>query len=637
MPDVPFEQLLIRNYQSISEENWMQEVSAISEAPVIFPVQRQSQIAPLACTKEGRRLLERHFAVVLQDSPAVVIGILNPFSVTEVMHEVASAFPAKLHCPVLLTPHSFVRLASLAERDATDFKSEWGENVPDWCDALEFHPETFTDTSAIVEELWTSKVPVIPADQIDEVAKIPGVDNALMLMKTALHIWVVTANPREEMLKDRLMQREGRTPLIFAVGPQEFRRLKESLEMRSVGVVVNDELPLHVQSWGSAQKGELVYSVQKAAIQMGASDIHIDPKEDRVRVRFRIDGKLYEQSPIAKNNYTVFVRDLKIQGSMKQDVQGVIQDGAGWISVNNVRYDLRHGLTIVDGGGEAIVTRIFSSKIPDMSSLGFSLLEVKTIRWFLDQESGMVVMSGPTGSGKTTTLYSLMKEISAPDIDIVTIEQPVEKYFPDAKQISVREDGHLTFTSALRSILRHDPDVILIGEIRDAEGCSKAMEAASTGHLVFTTTHANDAASVIERLVSAFGADRMTLSEAVKLTIAQRLVPKLCRFCKRIRDIKPKDIEYFAQVDVARPIIADPVGCPACKGTGYMGRTVVMEMLPFDDAVRAMIVKKVQVEEIVTYIRNRGFKGLAEQAVTLLLTGEISLESARLFIRKPLN
>ena len=129
----------------------------------------------------------------------------------------------------------------------------------------------------------------------------------------------------------------------------------------------------------------------------------------------------------------------------------------------------------------------------------------------------------------------------------------------------------------------------------------------------------------------------MTLSEAVKLTIAQRLVPKLCRFCKRIRDIKPKDIEYFAQVDVARPIIADPVGCPACKGTGYMGRTVVMEMLPFDDAVRAMIVKKVQVEEIVTYIRNRGFKGLAEQAVTLLLTGEISLESARLFIRKPLN
>ena len=636
-PDASFEQILVQNCQAISEEDWMREVAGVPTAPTIYPVQLGTQIAPSSCTRHGRQLLEKHHAIILQDDPVLVVGILNPYSQASVREALSLYFPGRFNALVCLTPHGFVRLAALLERDAADFKPDWGCSLDSWCQALGLDSVLFEDINALVEDLWSDAFPIIPPYQIEEVAPIPKVDDALVLAHTGLHIWVVTPNPRDVALRERLLQETGRMPFLFGVSPAEFERLQHLLNSRCSPVSVSKESPLHIQSWGNYTGNDLLMNIVKAAIQMGSSDIHLDPKDERLRVRFRVDGDLFEQAPVGYGHVTELMRAIKIHGHMLQDVEGRIQDGAGWVCVKNVRYDLRYAIAVTNGGYDAVVCRIFSSKIPDMGTLGFSIQETKTLKWFLQQESGMVVLCGPTGSGKTTTLYSLLNEIDDPSLDIVTIEQPVEKYYPNAKQINVREDGNLTFTTALRSILRHDPDVILIGEIRDDEGCNKAVEAALTGHLVLTTTHANDAVGVIERLATSFKADRSTLADALKLAIAQRLVPRLCRFCKVLRDVEPEDVEYFPSLPIARPVIAERRGCSACRGTGYIGRSVIMEMLPVNEDVRAMLAAGRQSYEITKYIRDRGYLGITEQATRLLLTGEISVETAKLFIRKPLN
>jgi type IV pilus assembly protein PilB len=303
---------------------------------------------------------------------------------------------------------------------------------------------------------------------------------------------------------------------------------------------------------------------------------------------------------------------------------------------DGTRYDLRYGVTVVDGGEDAVVIRIFSSSIPDIRRIGLDGVQMKTLDWFMGLDTGMAIFSGPTGSGKTTTLYAMLRALDRPELDIVTIEQPVEKHFEPAKQITVYEEGGLTFSTALRSILRQDPDVIMVGEMRDTPSATKAVEAAMTGHLVLSTTHANSAVGVVERLTGSFGVDRVSLSCALKLSVAQRLVSRLCPACKAVRDPRASDLEHFPPVAVARPVIAERRGCSLCRGTGLMGRHLIMEMMVVDPAVREMIALNRHPTELERYCRARGFPSLVEQAAWLLQNGEISLDSASQFVERPI-
>lgn len=310
----------------------------------------------------------------------------------------------------------------------------------------------------------------------------------------------------------------------------------------------------------------------------------------------------------------------------------VQQSGSGHYDVGGARYDLRFWISILNGGRECVVTRIFSSRIPKLEELKLPDMEMRTIQWFLAQERGMLVTTGPTGSGKTTTLYACLQALDSPKRCLVTTEDPVEKFYENARQISV--NSNISYQGALAGQLRQDPDVMMVGEIRTIESAQNALQAASTGHLVLTTVHANDAVGVIERMCGSFGIDHISMSIALRLSIAQRLVSKLCPHCKVVDNAKPEDLRPFPQVDVARPVVAKKVGCPACKGTGYMGRMVIMEMLQVDDQVMSLIETKASPTVIRSHNQNRGFKSLEVQAAKLLFTGVIDIEEAKLFLTR---
>lgn len=641
-PDTSFEDIILMNHAAIQEDYWLDEVLTLGLPNHVLPPPHLPRLPAIAGTKEANVLRSKHKGIILQDSPVLVVGIFNPFAAQEVDEVLSVLFPGRSKAIVFLSPHTYSQIGALVERGTCNFTGDWGEDLEEWCASIGRAPSGYLDIGMIVEDIWFNgdlAAPVILPGQYSDAVAL-GEADALLVKKTPLHAWAITPRPFSKELYNEVMQKVGLSTIFLAVGPREFGRLKQASKAdRKNKFDISRDSELHISDWGVVTGDEVGTSrkIVYAAIEMGASDIHMEPKNQRARIRFRVDNELLEQAPLPISVYRDVLRRLKIMGVMMQDVSGVFQDGAGYVDFNGVRYDLRFSISIVNGGEEAIVVRIFNSRIPDLADLRLKENEMKVLKWFLDQETGMVVCSGPTGSGKTTLLYALLNAIDSPDLDLVTIEQPVEKFFENAKQITVYEDGKLTYGSALRSILRQDPDVIMIGEIRDNESAIKAVEASMTGHLVLTTTHANSAVGVIERLAGSFPVDRVALATALKLSIAQRLVGRLCPYCKKPRAPRAEDLEYFPPSNIARPIIAERVGCSVCRGTGISGRLLLMEMMPVDDAIREMIAVKRSPTDIEKYNRQRGFLGLIEQASYLLQTGEITLADARRFITRPLT
>lgn len=636
-PGEKFTSLMLPRHRAISEAAWADEASSIKSAPFFMPCFQSSM--PVRVDPEVRReFAEQAQAVLLQTSPVVVAAILNPFAEDIARSLLSIKYPGVPSKIVTVSPHAWVRLDALASA-SREWDGQWGESLQDWCHLLGLDPRFYLDVGSVVEELWTKhEIPVAPQGFFEEAEEIPAVEDGLVVWRTPLSVWAVSPRVLSTELREMMAQMTGRSVKLMAVGPSEFARLK-SLAVKKTGEHAAREAAasLHIQSWGAASdSSELLQRLLSSAISMGASDIHIEPKPDRARVRFRIDNEMHEQAPLNKATYFDVLRRMKIQGKMMQEKSGIIQDGAGWVMHQGTRYDLRYGVTVVDGGEDAVVIRIFSSSIPDIRAIGLDGTQMKTLDWFMGQDSGMAVFSGPTGSGKTTTLYAMLKALDRPELDIVTIEQPVEKHFEPAKQITVYEEGGLTFASVLRSILRQDPDVIMVGEMRDVPSATKAVEAAMTGHLVLSTTHANSAVGVIDRLAGSFSLDRVSLSCALRLSVAQRLVSRLCPFCKKSRPPRASDLEHFPPVSVARPVICERNGCSLCRGTGLMGRHLIMEIMVCDQAVKEMIALNRHPQEIEKYCRARGFPSLVEQAAWLLQNGEISLDAASQFIERPL-
>ncbi len=340
---------------------------------------------------------------------------------------------------------------------------------------------------------------------------------------------------------------------------------------------------------------EFVDRLLSNAIRSKASDIHVEPREDKLTIRYRVDGFLHESFPPPKEMQAAIITRLKLLSEMNIAEQRLPQDGRFNFKFENKDIDVRVASTPI-AQGEKIVLRLLDSAtlLLKMDLLGMPPENIEKFETILKQAYGMVLVTGPTGSGKTTTLYSALNFINTPDKNIVTIEDPVEYRLAGINQIQTKYQIGLTFASGLRAVLRQDPDIIMIGEIRDLETLENAVKASLTGHLVLSTIHTNDAASVVVRLMH-MGLEPYLISSCLSLVIAQRLVRKICPGCKEKVAIAPSTLSELKKkttIDLNRVKFYKGRGCSECGNIGYAGRTGLYEFLPVSKEIRQMILKE---------------------------------------------
>jgi type IV pilus assembly protein PilB len=371
---------------------------------------------------------------------------------------------------------------------------------------------------------------------------------------------------------------------------------------------------------------KLVNSLISDAVNKGASDIHIEPFEKTMRVRFRIDGQLHEMmAPPIKMRGAITSR-IKIMAELDIAEKRVPQDGRIKIRLGKKKIDLRVS-SLPTIYGEKIVMRILdkSNLEIDLTRLGFQVSALEKFLKAIESPYGMVIVTGPTGSGKTTTLYSALHKINLPHHNIMTAEDPVEYNLEGINQVNVHEEIGLTFASALKAFLRQDPNIIMVGEIRDLETGSIAVKAALTGHLVLSTLHTNDAASTINRMID-MGIEPFLVASSTNLIQAQRLIRKLCENCKKKEEIHPEVMRELGIQDEMPFEIFDPVGCPKCSNTGYKGRTGLYEVMPVSPEIREMILNRCSSTEINEQAVKEGMLTLRADGVEKLKTGWTSVE-----------
>src|SRR5687767_1687687 len=364
------------------------------------------------------------------------------------------------------------------------------------------------------------------------------------------------------------------------------------------------------------------------AYESRASDIHIEPKREHAMIRFRIDGVLHEIQRVPKLVNLAITSRLKTMCRMDIAERRRPQDGRIKTDHAGQEIELRVS-TLPTAFGEKVVMRIFDPEvmIRELAGLGFYEDELKTFADWIERPHGIILVTGPTGSGKTVTLYSALKNLASPEINITTIEDPIEMVYDEFNQTSVQPKIGITFASALRTILRQDPDIIMVGEIRDQETAQNAVQAALTGHLVFSTLHTNDASTSITRLID-LGIEPFLISSSLIGAMAQRLVRKICEDCKRNR---PLTIEESGMLNLQAPpgkriIVKEGTGCIRCRNTGYFGRTGIFEILQIDNAIRDMIDRSEDFLKIKETAVKRGMRTLRQSALRKLAEGATSFE-----------
>jgi len=373
----------------------------------------------------------------------------------------------------------------------------------------------------------------------------------------------------------------------------------------------------------------LVETIIFTALERRASDIHIEARDTEVAVKYRIDGVLqHAMQPIAKEWHSTVLSRIKVLSDLDIAERRVPQDGRFRVKYKGRFIDLRVSIMPASHGEDAVLRVLdketLSEKFQSLSLdvVGFSDLEVKRFRRYIQEPYGMVLVTGPTGSGKTTTLYAAINEIKTDEDKIVTIEDPVEYQLKGITQIPVNEKKGLTFARGLRSILRHDPDKIMVGEIRDQETAQIAIQSALTGHLVFTTVHANNVTDVIGRFIN-MGVEPYNFVSALNCIMAQRLVRVICENCKRPKNFSPAELKE-AGLDPAawsNVVLSEGAGCLECSGTGFHGRTAICELLDLTDRIREMIVDRRPTSEIKRIAREEGMITLRESGLAKIRAG----------------
>ena len=371
-------------------------------------------------------------------------------------------------------------------------------------------------------------------------------------------------------------------------------------------------------------------AVVAEAIKLGVSDIHIEPYRFSSRVRYRLDGMLQEQQHFARflhSNYGAVVTRFKIMGKLDIAERRLPQDGAIPFKIDGKVVDLRLSM-LPTASNERIVMRVLNKDAGDISleQLNFEEGDLKSLRKAIHSTQGLVLVTGPTGSGKTTTLYSILKEVSKPHLNILTAEDPVEYELDGVGQVQIKDDIGFDFGRALRSFLRQDPEIILVGEMRDKETVDIGLKAALTGHLVFSTLHTNDAPSTITRLQN-MGTPDYLISAAVTVVLAQRLARKNCSNCKEPDpDVTPSVLKEmnFSEEQISNAKVLRGKGCSKCKDSGYKGRMGIYEILNVTKPIKEAILKKATTPELKEIALTEGFRTMQDMGRTLILNGELN-------------
>jgi len=476
----------------------------------------------------------------------------------------------------------------------------------------------------------------------------------LPLRATDSYIEVATANPYDMDAEKGLAFATGREVRMLLASPAKIAQMTEEmyrpdnvidklLEGMGQGVDIQqveqetpaEEIQISAEEASQRPVVRLVDLILSEGILSRASDIHIEPEEGGFGVRYRIDGVLRQVMKVPRAAGFPLVSRIKIISSLDIADRLRPQDGRARVAVNGVPVDLRVS-TLPASLGEKVVIRILDSRstVLSLDSLGLSPDELTAFRALLTHHEGVVLVTGPTGSGKTTTLYSAIRSIQTGKTNIVTIEDPVEYRLQGIVQVQVHEKAGLTFASALRSILRQDPDVVLVGEIRDKETAQVAIQASLTGHLVLSTMHTNDAANAVTRLVD-IGVEPYKIAASLRGVVAQRLMRKLCPTCKEVwvESIPAKLVKF---VPVGTPLYK-AVGCSECAMTGYRGRFSIVEVLTVTPDVERAISSGATADRIGEAGRAGGMRGLWESGVTHVLRGESSLEELMRVVDVPFD
>ncbi len=376
------------------------------------------------------------------------------------------------------------------------------------------------------------------------------------------------------------------------------------------------------KSFSSNNTDDFLPKIIEEAQKINSSDIHIEVYDECARVRFRIDGKLVERYSIDKLTYPAFINKVKVMAHLDIAEKRLPQDGRIMYRSENEEFDIRVS-SLPTIFGEKIVLRLLSKEVStfELEELGFTPTQYKEYYKSINRPNGIILISGPTGSGKTTTLYSTLKVLNKEDTNILTVEDPVEYTIEGVNQVQIKESIGYTYAKALRTFLRQDPDIIMLGEIRDAESAQMAIRASLTGHLVFSTIHTNSAWGTISRLID-MGIPAYMVANTMNISLAQRLIRVLCPHCKKE---EPLTADYSI-IEIKENIQKHhvPVGCKACFYTGYKGRKAIYEAIPFDEALRG-IVKSGELNRD-EYYRQHNVACLADIALKLFRKGETSLE-----------
>lgn len=399
---------------------------------------------------------------------------------------------------------------------------------------------------------------------------------------------------------------------------EEYTREKESQMM--------EQEDLYSEDVNNSPIVQLVKGMIEQAVRQRASDIHIEPMERQVRIRYRIDGALYEKATYSIRLLPAMVARIKIIGGMDISEKRKPQDGRITQVVDRREYDIRVSI-LPTVYGEKTVMRLTSKNAltKEKSQLGLSPEELKKFDHILMNPHGILLVTGPTGSGKSTTLYTALSELNKEDVNIITVEDPVEANIDGINQVQVNNKANLTFASALRSILRQDPDIIMIGEIRDQETASIAVQASITGHLVVSTLHTNSAASTITRLAD-MGIEPYLIADSTIGVIAQRLARRLCPECKRAKKADADDLELLQMGPDEDVTIYEPCGCPKCDGTGFRGRIGVYEIMEVTQPLKTIISKNGSAEDIKNKALEEGMSTLRMSATKYVLQGITSIK-----------
>ncbi|PYZ93636.1 type II secretion system protein GspE [Salipaludibacillus keqinensis] len=371
---------------------------------------------------------------------------------------------------------------------------------------------------------------------------------------------------------------------------------------------------------------KLVNQLLLRAVQERASDIHIDPQESKVVIRYRIDGVLRSERSLPKHMQNMLTARVKIMANLDITETRVPQDGRIKVNIDFHPVDLRIS-TLPTVYGEKVVMRILDlgNSLNDMEKLGFSNKNLTQLKGLLAEPNGIILITGPTGSGKSSTLYAGLNRLNSEEVNIITVEDPVEYQLEGINQIQVNTKVGMTFANGLRAILRQDPDVVMVGEIRDAETAEIAVRASLTGHLVLSTIHTNDAISTINRLMD-MKIEPFLLASSLSGILSQRLVKRICRDCKTTRPITVRERDIFSRRDIHLATVHYGEGCPTCNMTGYRGRLAIHELLVMDDKMKYMIMNEKTTQDIRRYAVEKGMTFLVDDGLQKVVDGLTTTE-----------